>query len=129
VRYRAEASGEGSEAVDLCLIQAFHRQQELGLIVDYPIALGVIGEPGSVESVVGSLGVLLVGEEVAGPEARRRWCRIDPFANVCESPVGDWRAGDELSASSFSSSETKKTTYPPEIFTPLCISCASQITL
>lgn len=127
VRYRAETSREGSEAVDLCLVQALHCQQEFGLVVDYPVALGVIGEPGPVESMMSPLGVLLICEEMAGLESRRRWRRIDSFANVGESPIGDWGTGVKSSVMGL---ETKKTTtYPAEIFTPLSISCASQTTL
>ena len=67
------------------------------MIVDYPIALGVISEPSAIESVVSSLGVLLIGEEVTRFEPRWRWRRVDIPANVGESPVGDWSAGVESS--------------------------------
>ena len=93
VRYRAETSREGSEAVDLCLLQTFHRQQELGLVVDYPVTLSVIGEPSSVESMMGPLSVLLIGVKVTSPEPRGCWSRVDFSANFGESPIGDRSAG------------------------------------
>jgi hypothetical protein len=93
VRNRAETRGEGSEAVNLCLLQTFHRQQELGLVVDYPVALGVVGEPSSVESMMGPLSVLLIGVKVTSPEPRGCWSRVDSSANFGESPIGDRSAG------------------------------------
>jgi hypothetical protein len=93
VRNRAETRGEGSEAVNLCLLQTFHRQQELGLVVDYPVALGVVGEPSSVESMMGPLSVLLIGVKVTSPEPRGCWSRVDFSANFGESPIGDRSAG------------------------------------
>jgi len=84
------------------------------LLIHDPVAFGVVGEPSSIESVMGPLSVFLIGEEMAGPESRRRWSRIDAFVNVGESPVGDWSAGAELSVLNLSSSGRRRSHTLPK---------------